>query len=592
MVKTILSALGRHPTPWLLMVVLGGGPLPLRAQATPAAPPQASPAGTQSQTATRANDAASTAGASKLAPALAHAPLPASTPAGAGRLIPVAPGAAPAAAPAVGEEVTTVSALSVPALETTTTTVAKAPVPALPVNRSAAAPTTPTLTANAQAPTSETATAGATPGTAEASTSTSAVSTALGVPMPESITEGIKPSGATAGQPSYLIERDALEIFDKGRSEELTPLQRAAQILSERRERQQRRSLANIQNLVTYEYTLTGSNSAQLREEAMVRALKSAAGRLYFEDYILLGRDLLEPYLRQYGKPFVTRTTVLERHPVTGKRVEEHLRVSVNLDSLYKDLQAKHFIAEPNLRPTVGVFLQEVVSGQPDPTVGGRARIERVMENNLFQPLSKLIKTPALEEDLSTSAGLLKRARDQAQRNDVDVLITGTLSIRPVSQEQIFYDPYSFQEADLNLKMYRVDTGEVLGEAVDRYSATSETAAQSIGKVLDVMIDRTAQKLADQLGARWANMMLTQGHYRLMISGVKRDEVTNLSNMIKSLAPDVQVYEKSYYGDVLVVHVIAPHETTDQMESFLRQASEPQLNVRRIDKRRFIVDIL
>jgi hypothetical protein len=43
---------------------------------------------------------------------------------------------------------------------------------------------------------------------------------------------------------------------------------------------------------------------------------------------------------------------------------------------------------------------------------------------------------------------------------------------------------------------------------------------------------------------------------------------------------------------VVVVNVVLPKATPEKMEEFLRQSSEPQFIVRRVDERRFVLDLL
>jgi hypothetical protein len=402
------------------------------------------------------------------------------------------------------------------------------------------------------------------------------------------------PGDATAkpGTPAYLRKREAIKLFDPGRGEELSPLQAAAQMLSKEAQKKERRSLDNIQNLITMDYDLTGANEAAIVEEAQTRALMSAAARLYFSDYVLLGRDLLEPYLRANGRPFVARTTVTDKHIVSTDAVGMSVRVSVNLDALFRDLNEKHFIAKPNLRPVVSVHLAEMIEGKADTSAGGRMRIEQAMDQNLFRVFSRRMKQPPLDADLSLSPQLLQTARFEAQRNSVDVLVTGMLTIRPIDQTQILYDRYAFMDASVVLKMYRVDTGELLAEITDRYSANGESVAAGTKNALDAMLTRSTQKLADRLRNLWGPMMLDDANCRLLITGVEPGRIPSLFNMLKALDPNVHVFQKAYYGDVLVVNVEFPDSDPRKLVGLLRQSTDPQFNVSLVDKHRISLEML
>lgn len=390
----------------------------------------------------------------------------------------------------------------------------------------------------------------------------------------------------------YMRDLKAIDIFDSGKGEDTTPLQQVAKTFADRQAAAERALLRNMKNLTTYEYELEGPNEEKIRQEAQTRALVSAAGKVYFDDYLIVGRDLLEPYLRQNGKPFIARTSVLDHRAISSTRTAMRLRVSVNMDLLYHDLQNKHFVAKPSLRPNVAVLMHEIVNGESSAAAGGRGRVERTLEQNMYQIYSDKMRKPGLDADITGTDRLLKQARMEAERNNVDVLISGTLIVQPVNVQQIYYNNYAFKEAEITLKMYRVDTGELLDEAKDHYSAAAGQEAEATKKVLDAMISRTAQKMADDLNKTWPKMMLLQDNYRLMFNGVSAGEVTSIRNLLKTLSPGSEIFQKAYMGDVLVLNLIAPDVTPEKVEAFLRGASEPQFNVKKIAKRRLVLDAL
>lgn len=412
------------------------------------------------------------------------------------------------------------------------------------------------------------------------------------IPAPSAAAPAAAGENAEDQNAPYLRDLKPIEIFDAGKADEATPLERVAKSFQARKAARERLSLANIQNLSTYEYEIEGPSEEKIFQEAQTRALLSAAGRIYFEDAILLGLDLLEPYLRENGKSFITRTSVLEHRSLSATRVAMRVRVSVNLDTLYSDLQNKHFLAKPSLRPIVGVMLQEIVNGERNTATGGRARIERTMEENMFQVYSDKMRAPALDVDASASARLLKEARMEAERNTIDVLISGTLIVQPVNATKIYYDNFAFKEAEVTLKMYRVDNGELLFEVRDRYSAAAGQDQDATQRVLDAMITRATQRLAEELDRRWSNTMHVQeNNYRLMINGVNPGDVTGIVNSIKALSPKLDIYTKAYMGDVLVLNLAAPGVAPDKVESYLRESTEPQFSVKRVDKRHLILDV-
>jgi hypothetical protein len=390
----------------------------------------------------------------------------------------------------------------------------------------------------------------------------------------------------------YLKKREPIKIFDPAKGEELTPIQRAAERQSIQEKQAERRTLTQIENLLTYEYVLTGASEERILSEARVRALVAAAGRVYFENCFLLGRDLLQPYLTANGQPFVARTSVLDRRVMGKDKMQMRVRLSVNQDRLYEDLREKKFVAEPNLRPIVAVRLKEILHGQDDPSAEARRRLETTLQDNQFRVFSKNMKNPPLTTDISLDADLFKMARDEAQRHDVDILFTGTVQVKPLREGEILYDNYAFNEASVALKMYRVDTGELLGEVNDRYSASGANDADATAKALDALMERVARGLAVQLTELWGHTMLDTGQFHLLIGSVTPDELVSVRNLLSTISPELKIYQKSYYGEVAVLNVVLPDFPPDQLEAFLRKANEPQFSVKRVGKRQFELEVL
>jgi hypothetical protein len=210
----------------------------------------------------------------------------------------------------------------------------------------------------------------------------------------------------------------------------------------------------------------------------------------------------------------------------------------------------------------------------------------------MFQVYSEKVRQPALDTDVAASTRQLKEARLEAERNNIDVIIAGTLVIQPAQNTKVYYDNFSFKDAEVTLKVYRVDTGELIGQMRDRYSAAAGKEDEATRKVLDSMLSRAAQKVADDLNQMWPNTMLVRDNYRLLISGVNPSEVTTINNMLKQLSPNVEIYQKSYLGNVLVLNLAAPDVTPEKLDAFLRESHEPQFTVQRIDKHRLELDVL
>lgn len=347
-----------------------------------------------------------------------------------------------------------------------------------------------------------------------------------------------------------------------------------------------------VENFITYEFTIEGEDDASIIKEAMVRALMNTASRLYFDDTILLGRDLLRPYLSVYGDRFVARRRVLDRHILAGGNLR--LKVSVGVDKvrLYADLEQKHFLAEPKFRPFVAVLIEETEGGLPKAEGLGRSVLEEALRRNELKIESERMAGYGLNIDAAANPQILRESREEAQRWDIDVLVTGSVDVVAKESRVILYDQVFFTEGRLKLKVIRVDTGEVLREDKDHYSASGSTAEDAYKTLLENMINRTVEKLADGFLSDWANLMLDLSDYRLMISGVDDDALENISSMLKTLSPNLRLFVKSYYGNVAVLNIVYPDAKPGEVEDFLRQSRAPQLRIRYTDQRRMEIEVL
>ncbi len=393
--------------------------------------------------------------------------------------------------------------------------------------------------------------------------------------------------------PEYMQPRGPMQIFDAGRGQgETTLLEQATDQLRARRDQRRARVRVEANDIASFHYTLEGADEASVLAEARARALMSAAARVYFGDNILLGLDLLEPYLRRAGSRAVARTDVTGRPRLLANgNLTMPVGVTINLNSLFQDLEAMRFIAEPNIRPRVTIHLSETLGGRPAPEPITRNRIAATMEGELFQAPLGTMREPALNLDLTNDAGRLRTARLEAQRNQIDVVITGSMEANPIRAGQILYDNFHFWEGSLALRMYRVDNGELLAEVRETYSATGDTEPAAIANLLDTLVARTAGRLATLLRDIWPVMMLSEMDYRLLVNGVTDDVVlARVSNLLSLIHPQVRVIQRVRYADVAVLNVVLPEGFHIDMESFLRQSTEPQLIVRRVDQRRFEIE--
>ncbi len=380
------------------------------------------------------------------------------------------------------------------------------------------------------------------------------------------------------GLESSIVED---EFEDEGDSlEELAAAQALAELERRRREKSNAAGHAAIQNVGGYEYEIVAESVESAVKEASMRALKSSAARLYYGDYVLLGRDLLEPYLNVYGDRFVLKREVTSEHILADGSRRVFVNIGIDQGHLFTDMEEKHFIAKPKLRPIVAVLLEETIDGQRG--LDGKARdlLEEGLRRNELRTESKRVAHHNLGVDVSADASTLRDARLEAQRWDIDAIVTGSLKVKPRKEKVILYDQMFFHDAEIELKLIRIDTGETMRHITSHYSASGLTPEESLTKLLTQLVPMAAFELTDGFLDEWANIMLDKADYRLLISQVSPEQLTTIDSMLRALSPSVQTYLKSYYGDVAVLNIIYPDAPPGFVEEFLRRSKVPQFRIK------------
>ncbi|MEN6627004.1 MAG: hypothetical protein ABFD69_12335 [Candidatus Sumerlaeia bacterium] len=428
-------------------------------------------------------------------------------------------------------------------------------------------------------------------GTTGTTPSTTAPAEVAAPQAPAIPTTGAAVAPPEGEEPVYMQKRGEMRIFDPGRGEGVSPLQQAVQQMREQTLAERKPIQSRVYDIASYHYVIEGKDEASAVREAELRALMSASARLYFGDKIIIGRELLRPYLARSGEKAIADVVIDRRpHVLADGKLQMPIRVSVNVPMLFQDLADKQFVAEPNIRPRMTIHVREMVDGKPASSTPGADRLTSTMENNLFRIHSKEMEKPALNIDLSKDAGQFQTARLEAERNNIDVILTGSINTLPITTGQILYDTYHFWKTDLDLYLYRVDNGELVAHLQDSYSAAGDSTEHAIAKTLDVMVGRTGGKLAMILRDVWPSTMLNEMDYRLMISGVDLARLGHIESMLKALCPEMRIYRKAFYGDVAVINIVLPEGKTIDLGGFLRRATDPQLIVRRYDDRHYEIE--
>jgi hypothetical protein len=338
----------------------------------------------------------------------------------------------------------------------------------------------------------------------------------------------------------------------------------------------------------TTHYELTGPTEAALVKEAGINAVDSAIGRIYFSDRILRARDLLDMYIEKSWQEFIARTDIKTSEIRGGSRFLS-IDVTVDLKRLDEKLNELKFVYRPSLLPIFYIFLSETFDGSPvaDP-VGRKLLLTTIAErelrylyaenaDNFDIPASEKrekIIAPLNDADVSESSETLAMACREAQRNEVEVFVTGSIETKSLKSELVYFDDYKFVETTCTLMLVRSDTGEILKKVVGTRSAGNVDALQAVKASTEGAVEQVRGELFDAFADVWPKEILDKATVRIMVTRANEPVLAMLKRVLGGLSPDAEVYTRGQYGDVAVLTVSWNGER-EALVSLLRRTLYP-----------------
>lgn len=360
----------------------------------------------------------------------------------------------------------------------------------------------------------------------------------------------------------------------------------------ERKRRERAEALRKIERVHSFRYDIVADNAGAALEEASVRALTSTAARLYYGNYVLLGRDLLEPYLRQNGEKFVLSRRILGQQGTPEGRRRVSVEVVVDTDALYNDLDSKHFIAEPKFRPVLAVALDESLNDEPNKVSLARVTLEEILRQVDMRVEEQPLGNGLERQDASKDPALLRQAREEAQRLDADVLVTGTTKLYGPESKVILFDQFYRVEGELTLQFIRLDSNEVIRTWSGTYAASAPTAAEAVEDCFFQLAANAVNSMTEGFLEEWQSTMLDRTDYRICITGADPQMVDVFANELRLLSPDAELYLKSQFADVAVLNANLPGAPLEQVETFLHRHRTPQFKVISTGRGRYELRVL
>lgn len=375
-------------------------------------------------------------------------------------------------------------------------------------------------------------------------------------------------------------EVTALETEDLADQEVAVQMSAARVIAEQERQRRERaEAMRKLDRVHTFEYVMEGATIREVVSEASVRALVTTAARLYYGNYVLIGRDLLEPYLRQRGAEFLVQQKILAQEATPDGRRRARVEITVDTDALYDDLESKHFIAEPNFRPVMAVALEETLNDEPTPVSLARATLEELLRQVDMRVKDEPMGQDLAGRDVFTDEALLRAGREEAQRLGADILVTGSVHMYGPESRVILFDQFYKVDGELVLRFVRADNNQVLRTFTTTYSASAPTAEEAIETCIFQMGADAVVAMTKDFLDEWQMTMLDKTQYRVCLTGADEKTVDVFEGELRKLSPEVEVYRKSMYADVAVLNFNLPGAEREQVEDFLRRHRLPQFKV-------------
>src|SRR5690606_23328364 len=250
------------------------------------------------------------------------------------------------------------------------------------------------------------------------------------------------------------------------------------------------------------------------------------------------------------------------------------LKVFINFANMVEDLGEKRFLYRPAPRPSFVAFLSETRDGVATGQGLGREALGNAINARGLRRNRNPLPSPAQNVDLLANAPAMERARIEAQRAGVEVLVTGTAEATFVEERKVYLENFYFFRATMNVNLVRVDSGEVL--FTSRATATAGQPSREAGVAL--ALERAAEAAADELmasfAAYWPAVVQDGADYHIMVSGASEDQVQLVIDALQDQHPELRAYTRKRFGTTTVVSVIFDG-SSEELVSALQAATYP-----------------
>lgn len=304
------------------------------------------------------------------------------------------------------------------------------------------------------------------------------------------------------------------------------------------------------QNRLVVTLVAAGTSRQDAIDNARRRAVLGSAGRALLDGYLIYADDLLSKYLANYAQEFVDGVEVVSSEVVGGETVLD-VRVFVDWARLLADLKDKRFLYEPSYKPPFAPFFTESRDGIPSEEGVARTAIIQAFLAAGVKPFEGVLLGVQQSVDVASDEFLLRNAVIQAQRNGIEIIVSGTASTKQREQRDIYFDNFVFYDCEMTASLIRVDTGETLYKTETTGSASARDRSEAIRLSIERAAEQVATEFSEDLLPWWPVVVVVRGqdNYELLLTGANDELRGIVEQYLNELGSDTKVHlRKDFEG--------------------------------------------
>lgn len=328
---------------------------------------------------------------------------------------------------------------------------------------------------------------------------------------------------------------------------------------------------------VAVKLTVVEDTRADALESARREAVMGSVGRIFLGEQLLLADSLLEKYLGNYNREFVSAVEVLSERYVGGRN-EVTARVFVDFDKLVEDLEEKQFLFRPAFKPRFAAFMTERVDDRISQDGLAREALATAVNNLGIRRYPGELGTPPSTTDVSVDDFLLNAAIVTSQRAGVEVIVTGEARTALQERRALYFGDFWFYDTEIEARLIRVDTGETLFTARARGSASAQDQNEAIRLSIERAANQVARQLVEPFNEFWPVVVQRESDFELLLTGMESRLLSIIEQNIERMGLGTEVHVRKTF-DRSAVLAITTNASRQELLAAIAASPYPTLYV-------------